>query len=85
LDHIVCDSPKCCNPVHLRLVPIVENLRRTNSVSAINRRKTHCIHGHLLTAEPNRSGGYGRTCKTCDVKRSHEQYLRRKAAQLNNS
>lgn len=48
LDHIVCDNPSCCNPFHLRFVFNTENLRRTMSPPAINSRKTHCIHGHLL-------------------------------------
>jgi hypothetical protein len=79
LDHIVCDNPSCCNPVHLRPATTVENLRRTNSISAVNRRKTHCIYGHELTTYPNRSGGYGRTCKTCQKRTCHAAYLRRKA------
>jgi hypothetical protein len=78
LDHIACDNRKCCNPIHLRLVPIIENLRRTGSISAVNRRKTHCVHGHELTKEPNRSDGYGRVCLTCQRRRGYEAYLRRK-------
>jgi hypothetical protein len=48
LDHIVCDNTSCCNPAHLRLVSQIENLRRTNAVSSINRSKTHCPRGHIL-------------------------------------
>lgn len=74
LDHIVCDNPACCNPAHLRLVPGVENLRRTGSVSAVNRVKTHCLNGHPLPAEPNRPGGYGRFCHPCSLQRSKDYY-----------
>lgn len=77
VDHIVCENTRCCNPAHLRLATALENTRRTNSVSAVNRRKTHCIHGHELTKEPNRPDGYGRTCVTCSKINSHKQYLRR--------
>lgn len=73
LDHI-CDNPPCCNPFHLRLVTNCENLARTGSVSAINRRKTHCIHGHLLPAEPNRTDGSGRFCPICRKEQGAEYY-----------
>lgn len=65
LDHIICDNPRCCNPNHLQLVLPRENLARTNSVSAVNRRKTHCIRGHPLPDKPNRSDGAGRMCLIC--------------------
>ena len=40
------------------------------SPSAANRAKTHCKHGHELTAEntlsrPDKRGGRQRTCRTC--------------------
>jgi len=82
LDHITCNNPRCCNPVHLRLVPMVENCRRTNSVSAVNRRKTHCIRGHLLPAKPNRKDVPGRFCLPCRRINGYKAYLRRKARQL---
>lgn len=78
VDHAVCDNPGCCCPFHLELKLTIENLRRTNSISAVNRRKTHCKYGHPLTDYPNRTGGYGRYCVTCSVWRSEEAYKRRK-------
>lgn len=80
LDHIVCDNPPCCNPAHVRLVLNVENLRRTGSVSAVNRRKTHCKRGHPLPDEPNRWNGYGRTCVICTNTWQREAH-RREAAE----
>lgn len=72
LDHIVCENPPCCNPVHLRLTTCVGNLERTGSVSAVNRQKTHCKNGHPLPVAPNRWNGYGRTCVTCNNDRQRE-------------
>lgn len=48
LDHLHCSNKRCCNPVHLELVPHAVNSLRSNSPSAINARKTHCVRGHLL-------------------------------------
>lgn len=84
LDHIVCENPRCCNPLHVRLVTSRENTERTNSVSAVNRRKTHCAYGHKLPKEPNRPGGPWRMCIPCRRRRGYQAYLKRKA-RLDNS
>lgn len=83
LDHFVCENRACCNPQHLRLTSTKENLRRTNSVSAVNRRKTHCIREHLLPTTPNRPSGYGRTCKICLSITGRRRYQRNKAVSSN--
>lgn len=69
LDH-KCKNRKCVNVAHLRLVSHAENVAGENSESpsARNKRKTHCIHGHAFTPEnifvvstrPNT-----RNCRTC--------------------
>ena len=60
LDHL-CNNKLCVNPFHLKLVSHKETTLRGNGVTAVNARKTHCIHGHLLVSD-NRGH---RKCKTC--------------------
>lgn len=69
LDHL-CKNPQCCRPAHLEPVTPHENRARSNNPSAINGRKTHCIHGHEFTPENTLlrrtpGNGTGRTCRTC--------------------
>jgi hypothetical protein len=71
LDHVVCDNKRCGNPAHVQLVPPRINVLRTKKgVSAINARKTHCLRGHLLPAEPNSPGR--RSCSVCSNERSRK-------------
>lgn len=66
LDHFVCDTPKCCAPLHLRPVTRRENTLRGNTIAARNLAKTHCKRGHEFTpatTRVDRKGG--RTCMTC--------------------
>jgi hypothetical protein len=69
LDHVVCSNPRCCNPAHLNLVTTKENCLRGNSPIAINAKKTHCVNGHPLPAEPNRhsKGRSRRRCIPCQL------------------
>lgn len=76
-----CDTPSCCNPMHLRLgdrsqngKDIVERNRCGMNVIGILRAKTHCKRGHELSLEnlvTDRSthGGKVRRCKLCRIER----------------
>lgn len=48
LDHI-CRVHHCVNPDHLEPVTHQENILRGVSPTALNARKTRCVHGHELT------------------------------------
>lgn len=51
LDHM-CRNRSCVNPDHLRIVTNRQNsIENSNSVSAINLKKTHCKRGHMLAGE----------------------------------
>lgn len=50
LDHL-CRSKGCVNPSHLEAVTGRENVLRGIGPSAINARKTECIHGHPLSGD----------------------------------
>lgn len=69
IDHI-CKNRLCVNPEHLRQVTISQNVKEnSNAPSAINREKTTCIRGHLLSGEnlryENGKQGIKRICKIC--------------------
>ena len=69
LDHVICSNRRCANPAHLSLVPDWINLYRSNSPAAVNRRKTHCIHGHVLPL-PKRVMTTGKLMRTCIICKS---------------
>lgn len=70
LDHL-CRRRSCINPNHLELVTSVENTLRGNGPTAVNARKTHCVHGHALSGTNLLIDYRGRRkCKTCQ--RQHE-------------
>lgn len=50
VDHL-CRTRGCVNPAHLEAVPMHVNNMRSESASALNARKTHCIRGHAFTPE----------------------------------
>jgi hypothetical protein len=64
LDHL-CRIRCCVNPAHLEPVSDRVNVRRGNSPSAVNARKTHCKYGHALTPDNTYVWPSGRACKTC--------------------
>jgi hypothetical protein len=64
IDHVKdrgCTSKLCCRPEHLEAVTLRENLLRSNAVSGVNARKTHCPRNHPYDAME----GGKRVCRTC--------------------
>jgi hypothetical protein len=73
LDHL-CRNRACINPAHLEIVTMSENLRRGESFSGKNARKTHCIHGHNFTnantyIHPKRGSRLCRQCRDINADR----------------
>jgi HNH endonuclease len=72
IDHL-CRNRGCGNPSHMEVVTTRVNILRGMSPSAVNARKTHCVHGHEFTAEntkPRRDGS--RICRECERKLKRE-------------
>lgn len=70
IDHL-CRNTACVEPSHLEPVTTWENVvMRGIGPSALNARKTHCLHGHEFTAENTyRHHNGGRQCRTCRKER----------------
>lgn len=74
IDHM-CNNKACVNPEHLEVATQKDNNLRGNSLTAKNKRKTHCARGHEFT-EDNvkiiiRRTSTRRVCKKC-----HRQNVR---------
>ena len=77
IDHL-CVNKGCVNPLHLEAVPHRINLLRGLSPAGINAAKTHCIHGHLFSAENTYLKPNGaRNCKQC-LNDSNKKYRKEK-------
>ncbi len=76
IDHL-CRNRRCVNPEHLEPVTPKENVMRGMGPAAVNARKTHCLHGHPLTAENIYTSGGMRSCKVCKKATSARNYRKR--------
>ena len=59
-----CLHRRCCNPEHLEVVTIGENVRRGTA------RLTHCKHGHEFTPENTIQTATQRVCRECSLARA---------------
>lgn len=64
IDHL-CRNKKCVNPTHLELVTQRINNLRSDNITAINSRKTHCKRGHEFNETNTRIWKGGRFCRKC--------------------
>lgn len=80
IDHL-CRVRHCVNPLHLEAVTQAENNRRSNSMSAVNARKTHCKNGHPFDSGHMKIIKNGRCCWTCKLtwQRKSRAELKRKS------
>lgn len=82
IDHL-CRNTGCVNPEHLEPVTMAENLRRGESPSALNGRKTVCKRGHDLVPRPGTDKW--RLCAICREENQRKRRARKpKASTLKN-
>ena len=81
IDHL-CRNHGCVNPEHLEVVTVGENVRRGESFSTRNKRKTHCPQGHPYDEENTfllKNGG--RMCRACSRVRALAYQARKRREQ----
>ncbi len=70
-DHL-CKNRACVNPDHIEMVTNGENVLRGESLSAKNKRKVKCQHGHDFDFIRTFDGA--RVCRTCERARAKIRY-----------
>lgn len=68
IDHL-CRNRKCVNVSHMEIVTNAENVLRGVGITALNKRKTHCLRGHEFTSENTIKTPNGRSCRACSYDR----------------
>ena len=76
IDHL-CRVRHCVNPDHMEPVTSGENVLRGISPAAMQKRQTHCIHGHEFTPENTYEWRGHRACRTCAAERELRNGKRR--------
>jgi len=81
IDHL-CRVRHCVNPQHLQPVTNHVNVLRGIGPTAVNARKTECIHGHPFDAENTIwvTSPYGHTNRKCRACRNERNRRRSQAA-----
>lgn len=76
-----CPHRLCVNLDHLVVKSNRDNVLAGNGPTAVNARKTHCVHGHEFTGANTIITGNGyRRCRACKNRSASERYFRKKAA-----
>lgn len=81
IDH-KCRNRKCCNPDHLRILSIKDNLLCGNTIAAKNSTKTHCLRGHEFNEENTYHVRGERVCKKCAKIRAESHKLKPKIEKM---
>jgi len=78
IDHL-CRNRLCCNPAHLEAVTHQENIRRGDTLPAMNAAKTHCVNGHPFAGRNLHVLPSGaRRCRACNAAASERQRAKRR-------
>ena len=61
-----CSHRGCCNPAHLVVTTIRNNVLRGGKAAALNAKKRYCKRGHLLEGDNLLKVPGGRGCRLCE-------------------